>query len=83
MAKIRVTIETDHAVLKDLSPKQAKELRDILLQMFPLPESKVVGWPWYPYPRWEVGDYTYVSDHWTVTSTDGTYTVSASSGETE
>ena len=56
MATVRVTIETDHAVLKDLSPEQAKELRDILLQMFPVEKQELVPQGWYrPYPYWNEG----------------------------
>lgn len=73
--QVRVTIETDKVVLKDLTPEQAKELRDILLQMFPV-EPKVVreviherhpSW-YYPWPT-----------HWTISSSN-TLTVNSSGG---
>jgi len=75
MADIKVTIETEHAILKDLSPEQVKELRDILLQMFPVEREHIPVYPRYRYVPW----YEYqpcTGEYWYTTTASDALTIS-------
>ena len=77
MTKVKVTIETDFGTLKNLTPEQVTELRDILLDMCPVEaeeERRYVPWstpsvypcyqyPYYQYPVTYGGSYTIEPTH--------------------